>query len=122
MATIALLPPRETWRPALRDLPIDADAGRILVGEERRLLTTQQQVVLAALLVSGPVGLDRLMHDLWGVWGEPPDYPLGAIRVHVCHLRKKLSGTGAVILTLHRRGYLLERAANDNQPAAGAAA
>lgn len=115
-----LLPPRATWREDLRRLPIDDRQGVVTVTGpdgtiERRALAPQEQAALWPLLLHRVASHDRLYSALWGLWLEPPESCATGLRVAICSLRRKLEGSGAVILTLAAIGYRLEVAANDNR-------
>jgi DNA-binding response OmpR family regulator len=119
----SILPPRAAWRADLQALPIDGeDAAVVLEDGERRRLSPQEQATLAPLLLCRIASHDRLYSALWGLWLEPPDTFATGLRVAIYSLRRKLAGSGAVILTLATVGYRLEVAANDNRPANGHAA
>ncbi|PWJ55362.1 Transcriptional regulatory protein, C terminal [Quadrisphaera granulorum] len=61
-----------------------------VAGEPADLGGPRQRAVLARLVVEGGrvVSTDRLVDDLWD--GEPPPKALGALQVHVSHLRRSL--------------------------------
>ena len=91
----------------------------VLEDGERRRFSPQEQATLAPLLLHRIASHDRLYSALWGLWLEPPDTFATGLRVAIYSLRRKLAGSGAVILTLATVGYRLEVAANDNRPANG---
>lgn len=117
VAKPSLLPPRAAWRGELQALPLDERRGAVVLPCGRvRQLAPQEQAALWVLLVDRIATHDRLYSALWGLWLEPPDSFATGLRVAICSLRRKLTGTGAVILTLASVGYRLEVAANDNRP------
>lgn len=110
----SILPPPDEWRPSLRALPLDHTTGEIVVGETRRALQPQEQVALSVLLVRDWVSTDAFLDAFYGLYLDMPDTGISVVRVVISNLRRKLQGSGGMIVTLYRAGYRLDRPANDN--------
>lgn len=112
---LSILPPRETWRPALQLVPIDVERAEVVIGGERRRLMPQQQAVLSVLLVRELGTHDQLISAVWGAWLEPPASMSSALRMLLTGVRRGLAGTGVEVVTLPGRGWQLVMAGNDDR-------
>ncbi|TNM59285.1 transcriptional regulator [Streptomyces sp. NP160] len=72
------------------DIQVLGSTRAVVAGEAADLGGPRQRAVLARLVVESGrvVSADRLVDDLWD--GEPPPKALGALQVHVSHLRRSL--------------------------------
>jgi two-component system response regulator TctD len=99
-------PEAATQLPQVGGLRYEADSGAIYHRAEVLELTPRELALLKALMVKPghAVSKERLFELVFP--GEA-DVQYEAIEVVVYRLRKKLAGTGAVLMTLRGLGYLL---------------
>lgn len=89
---------------------LDPPNREIRVGKSRRRFTGMQWRLLELLVKrNGWISHERIYEILYGHFAEGRSDKL--VRVHICHIRKKLEGSALTIATAYGLGYRLERAA-----------
>ena len=93
--------------PVVGALRYDKDSGVIYLQDAPMDLTPREQALLRALLAQPGRALPKeRLYEL--VFPGQSEVQYEAIEVVVYRLRKKLAGTGVVLMTLHGLGYLLK--------------
>jgi two-component system, OmpR family, response regulator len=87
-------------------LAFDTASRTAMVDDVALDLSAREVSLLEALLLNfgQVVSKERLLSQMYGFDG---DVGLNTIEVYIYRLRKKIAGSGAVLKTVHGRGYLL---------------
>jgi len=103
--------------PAFCGLTFDADSGAVYQSGRPLDLSARESALLRALLArpSHAVAKERLSELVFPGGGGEAGVQSDAIEVVVYRLRRKLAGSGALIVTLRGLGYLIKA---DTSPAA----
>lgn len=87
---------------------LDLNTGRLMTNAEVIYLAPRQAELLEILIRRMPAAVsnEHIMQQLFGAL--QPDDAYDSVKVHVCHLRKKIKDTNLVIKTHWGRGHSLE--------------
>lgn len=108
--------PRDDWPPGRRrhereqSEPVATDGEQIITNAVRVFRLTKCEASIFSLLVRRPEAtkaqLHTVAHEARDPQSETTDPKI--VDVFICHLRKKLKGSGVEIKTLWGRGYCIE--------------
>ena len=102
--------PRMGWPHISLASPFADDQRAVWARGERRFFTSQEWLILSMLrrhensFVKTDAIEEWLYNDRRGEWPRS-----NTLAVCVCHIRKKLRGSGYVIRSLYGDGYMVER-------------